>query len=371
VELGRSEEPAPPLARRIRAARDLRGLGQADVVGNLRNPISTSALSQIESGKVRPSRQTLQDLAVALDVPVEFFSAQWPSEDSPVTFFRDLRATSAKERRRAAALAMLVSDLVAAIEMHARLPEVRLPNHELGPDASRGQIEDAARQVRMEWQLGTSEPIPHVVRELERHGVVVARLIMGHQSVDAFSVRFSRRPVVLLTEDKSNYVRSRFDAAHELAHLVAHVGAETGSRLVERQAHDFASSFLMPKPIALTELPRQLDPLGWSKLAELKSHWGISIGALLYRARDLKILNDDTYRNAMKFMSARGWRTVEPGDREMGPPEAPLLIERALKRIEVEGGPSTAELVRWAHLPQEDALQLIRAAGDRRPIVEL
>ncbi|MGH9038839.1 MAG: hypothetical protein ACRDZ3_01260 [Acidimicrobiia bacterium] len=51
------------------------------------------------------------------------------------------------------------------------------------------------------------------MRELERHGMPVARLAMGHRQVDAFSVRFVRRPIVLLVDDKSNYVRSRFDAS--------------------------------------------------------------------------------------------------------------------------------------------------------------
>src|SRR6476646_6900902 len=82
-------------------------------------------------------------------------------------------------------------------------------------------------------------------------------------SVDAFSVRFTRRPLILLTDDKSNYVRSRFDAAHELGHLVMHAKADPNDRSIERQAHDFAASFLLPAEVALGELPRRVDSSGW------------------------------------------------------------------------------------------------------------
>ena len=39
---------------------------------------------------------------------------------------------------------------------------------------------------------------------------------------------------------------------------------------------------------------------------ELKRVWGISIAALLYRARSLRVLSQDDYQSAMRYMSARG-----------------------------------------------------------------
>jgi Zn-dependent peptidase ImmA (M78 family) len=362
------------VARRIRAARDLRGLTQKAVVDKMPEKISAAALSQIESGKVRPTAGTLNSLAHVLEVPVTYFSAQWPAStgrETETVFFRDLRSTAARERRRAGAIALLVADLVAAIELHVRLPDLDLPHQPVGPDSARSDIEEAARIARRAWSLAEDEPVPHVVRELERHGVPVARLTIGHKSVDAFTAEFARRPIVLLTDDKSNYVRSRFDAAHELGHLVMHDDAEPGTRIVESQAHDFASAFILPRHVAEAELPTRLDGAGWAHLAELKRTWGISMNALLYRARSLRIITEDTHRNAMKLMSARGWRTTEPGDREMGPPESPLLIERALKRIEVEQGATALDLINEAHLPVADTLAIIKAAVDQRPIVEL
>ena len=89
------------------------------------------------------------------------------------------------------------------------------------------------------------------------------------------------------------------------------------------------------------------------------------------RMRDLQLLNEDEYRNAMKFMSSRGWRITEPGDRELGPAEAPLLLERCLRTIEVHEDITTEELIHSAHLPLNDTMQLLDATHDKRPIIEL
>lgn len=363
-----------PVPARIRLARDLRGITQDETVAAMKDPISSAGLSQIESGKVRPLDATLDDLAGALDVPVEFFYAQWGAASADDRqqgiFFRDLRATPAGERRRALALAVLLSDLVEAIEHYVRLPQLRIPEHPVSPDAGRDDVEAVAERVRRDLELGY-EPIRHAVREVERLGVPVARLSMGHRQIDAFSVPLGHRPVVLLANDKDNYVRSRLDVSHEVGHLIMHCGRSERDRSMEQQAHAFAASFLFPAHVAVEDLPRRLDGKGWARIAELKRRWGMSMAALIRRARDLKMLSEDEYRNGMKYMSARGWRKREPGDRELGPAESPLLLERALRQIKVEHNLEPEELIAEAHLPQRDTLELVEATKDPRPIIEL
>ncbi len=361
---------APPRPDRIRLARELRGLTQREVVELMDYAITPAALSQIEAGKSRPRQQTLEMLAGALEVPETFFSAQWRTDGQPVTFFRHLRSTSVRTRRRAAAQVVLLADFVEALSQRVLLPELAVPSIPAARGASTEEIESAALRVREDWNLGM-EPVRHVVRELERNGVVVARLRLDSTAVDAFAARAGSRPLVFLTDDKSdNFVRSRLDASHELGHLVMHEHVEPGTREVERQAQEFASCFLLPSECARELLPTRLDAAGWSRLMEIKRSWGISIAALLFRARSLRILSEDSYRSAMRYMSARGWRTQEPGDRELGSPEAPLLIERAIRRAKVELGLSFDALTRSAHLPTDDMRRLVEGAVDSRPTIE-
>jgi Zn-dependent peptidase ImmA (M78 family) len=149
-----------------------------------------------------------------------------------------------------------------------------------------------------------------------------------------------------------------------------HDDAETGTRIIEAQAHDFASCFLLPTA-ATIELPKRLDGRGWAQLAELKRHWGISMAALLYRAQSIGVIDRASYQNAMRYMSVRGWRTSEPGRQQLGAPESPLLIERAIRTYEVTTGRTLSDLLFEYGLPTRDILSLLDASRDGRPIVEL
>ena len=118
------------------------------MVAETGNALSAPALSQIESGRLRPSEVVVLHLASALDVPPGFFSAQWPVDSEPVTYFRDLRSTSIRERRRARAQAVLLGEFVSALEQHVRIPEVDVPACAVNPDATTSEIEDIAISVR-------------------------------------------------------------------------------------------------------------------------------------------------------------------------------------------------------------------------------
>ena len=62
-------------------------------------------------------------------------------------------------------------------------------------------------------------PVPNVAETLEKHGILVIRLPLDTADVDAFSLPFHDRPVVVLGTDKNDRARSRFDDAHELGSM--------------------------------------------------------------------------------------------------------------------------------------------------------
>jgi Zn-dependent peptidase ImmA (M78 family) len=171
-----------------------------------------------------------------------------------------------------------------------------------------------------------------VVRLLESAGIVAIVLPPTTERVDAFSATAYPRPLVMFNPAKGDYWRNRFDGAHELGHLVMHADAEPGSRVVEDQANRFAAEFLMPEQDIAGDLPPTAD---WARLAELKVEWGVSMAALLYRARTLRVMKEVTYRNAMSAMSARGWRRREPGPER--PLERPTMLTKALELLAATG----------------------------------
>lgn len=145
----------------------------------------------------------------------------------------------------------------------------------------------------------------------------------------------TRATRVVLNSLKRDYYRQRFDLAHELGHLVMHEDAEPGGRVVEEQANRFAAELLMPQAQIGDLLPTSMGPAAWKKLARLKEEWGVSIQALLFRARQLGVLSEVSYRNAMTTVSARGWRRAEP--RERLTLEQPSLLPKAVDLLANEG----------------------------------
>jgi Zn-dependent peptidase ImmA (M78 family)/transcriptional regulator with XRE-family HTH domain len=352
---------------RLKLAREAAGLRKAEVAASI--GVSAAAIGQFESGQAKPSQTTLDKLAELLGFPVPFFAFTGNADDAPdvdKAFFRSLRSTRQADRLRAIAHAGLVWAVVEQISQRARLPELDLPTGlAVDPDATALAIEEKAAIARRHFGLDDS-PVPHVVRLLERAGVIVTRYLAGSEAIDAFSCRFGDRPVVVLTDNKGFQDRSRFDAAHELGHLVMHPVAEPGNKTFERQAHAFAAGFLMPRSAIFDELPS--GTVDWMQMVALKRKWKVSIAALLYRARTLGKLNEAAYEAAMKTVSRKGWRTREPGD--LGPPEAPTLLSAAMSRL-AESGYTPERLAADAHLPLERVHTILAASEADLPAIEI
>lgn len=307
---------------RLRIARDLSEMTQAAVAR--RAGVSAATLSNLESGSVPPNERLLEHLADILDVPRAFLETPAPNE-AHEGFFRTLRKTPAVKRRRARAVAEVAHDLLVD---SPRLPPVDVTSRPSGGSAAtREDVELIAERVRREWKLPPG-PVSNMVNLLEAHGIGVLRSALASTDVDAFSLPYSDRPIVVLSSDKNDRARSRFDAAHELGHLTMHRDDVWGMKWVENQAHFFAAAFLMPATDIRDRLPRKLD---WDAFFTLKRQWNVSLQALLRRANTLQRISDRTYLNGIKTISARGWRRVEPIP--LGPCESPTLSTSAFQEV--------------------------------------
>lgn len=345
----------------LTTARQLRGLRKNELAKQV--GLTPAAVSQYELGQSRPSAQVLAQLAMALGVPATFFAGGHPQPTMPsAAHFRSLRATTQLQRDQALAFGKIAWQLVTTVERYVELPEVVLPRLALPSEPTRSDIAGIAREVRIAMNLPTG-PIPHVTRLLEAHGVVVMELPPMSRRVDAFSHWYGNRPLVFRNPLKDDRPRSRFDAAHEAGHLIMHLDAEPGSRIIENQAHDFAAEFLMPAAEITEELPHRLD---WEALYDLKRRWGTSLKALVYRAQALGVFRETTYKRAMTTLSQHG----DPEPCDLGPREAPLLLEKAVQLCE-DTGISFDELVARSGLPYELADQVYSTATMTRPRLSL
>lgn len=299
-----------------------------------------------ESGEAEPPAESLAALASALGFPKSFFYASDIDEPLPeAASFRSLSTMPARERDAAlaaGAFAFVLSDWIE--------DKFKLPSHAIIDCKEHADPEAMARMLREEWALG-ERPIKNMVQLLEAKGVRVFSLAENTRTVDAFSMWRRDIPYVFLNTQKTAE-RSRFDAAHELGHLVLHRhGGPQGGRIVEDEANQFASAFLMPEGDVKARLPRVLS---LNQIVEAKKFWRVSVSALNYRLHRLHITTDWQYRNFCIQISER-FRQTEPYGIER---ETSVIWEKILGLLK-EDGMTKHDVAKSIHLPVAELESLV------------
>lgn len=357
--------------RRLALARAAAGKTKSDLARDL--GLSPASISQYEAGNTLPKASAIAEIALALGVDPRYFDAT-PSRrelgPGSRSFFRSLRAARQWERDEADALSEHLYDVVFFIESRVKLPACDVPALSVPKHASRADVEQAATTLRRLWDVAAGRPIANMVRLMESRGVCVCRPPGISERVDAFSRWFDARPLVVLSDCKQDKARSRFDAAHELGHLVMHHEPEFSDRVQERQAHAFAAAVLMPAPEVMDDLPRR-PPRGsdWERLQESQRKWGVSIAALLYRAKDLGTLTDAGFRRAMTRYNQLDIAAHD--GTALGAPEEPELLPGAVSALLSHRGwthERLAEELRFTPRQLEAMLALVHGREDGPPM---
>ncbi len=313
---------------RIAQIREFVGFSKTDLAKEL--DVSVAAVSQWEDGSKNPTTENLVSIAQALRVDVKLLMKPVPpailTRRGPTIFRAQSAAKTALMKRRARRFAEMASELFMMLEKWVSFPKIELPT------ATPTNIEKAADSCRKAWGLGNL-PITKLGELFESKGIRLCSAEFGDDRCDAYSCIIDGRPFAFLGTEKQDRARARFDVAHELGHLLFHQHLSEEEILknsgeIENQANLFASAFLMPadtfsKDVIDTSL------LGFKRL---KPKWGVSIQAMIYRAKTLKLISEETFDRHFRNIGARGWRkaTAEPLD------ETIPLVNRSLGRSSLE-----------------------------------
>jgi Zn-dependent peptidase ImmA (M78 family) len=347
-------------ANNLRVARLFRGLTQRDLAEQV--AVSEATIWQLERER-SPGDSVLAALGDVLGFDEAFFFS--PLQDEILEEecnFRSGLAAALKTRRRVLARGSLFGCVVRYLGEVLELPEYRVPSIEA---KTAEEIESAAAQCRRQWGLGDNGPILSMGRVLENAGVMVTMLDAESAKLDAFS-RCKQQGgmcIVALNTHKGSTSRTRFDMAHELGHLVLHQATKSPLKEREKQADQFASSFLLPNAGFAREF-WAAGGLNWMGLLELKERWRVSLAALIYRARELNLVGEAEYRRAYKGLSIRGWRRHEPEEPPFERPELFLKAMRTLWEKKGVGVPGVAADLHWHVKTFEDVTGMHSPKGE-------
>lgn len=315
----------------ILAARRLTQTQLAGLVG-----VSGATVSKWKAGTQAPEWDALQRLADVVNVAPEWFTRPLMAKVS-LPLFRSNASAHVAARAMLEARMEWAQDVAAGLVEFLDFPELNLPQREFSEpeEISVDDIEQAAAECRDLWRLGRG-PIQDVALAVEGAGVVLVREETGIAQIEGLSAwsQVLQRPLVLLSADKDNGYRSRFDLAHELGHLVLHryiprPTERERHKQLEYQAHRFAGAFLLPAEGFAQGIR---TPVTLDDLLLLKRRWGVSVGAIVMRLRALGILDEEAAQLLFKRRSARWGMKSEPGDGDRAP-EQPRLMRRSIELL--------------------------------------
>ncbi|MEJ8310199.1 helix-turn-helix domain-containing protein [Agrobacterium larrymoorei] len=329
---------------KLAEARQARGISSRKALADMMQR-AASTVQRWEEGESFPEPQALSELATLLAVPEDFFLTPRPDGAGP-SFFRSFAGALKSDRLIQQARLAWLEDITAVAEHYAYLPEVDVPDlmHGRSFKALRSDdIESISQAAREHWGLGL-KPILDVVAFVESIGIVVAAEQMETDRLDGLS-RWGQdgRPYILLANDKQSFARRQFDTAHELGHILLHRYVtesefEENFKLIEDQAHSFASAFLLPA----SQFSVEIDSGAIWELERLKARWKVSIKAQIMRLKRLDILDSVSSQRLFKAYSSKGYSTKgEPYD-DVWPLQQPSLLADVFRAL-VEAGQVSKE----------------------------
>ena len=187
------------------------------------------------------------------------------------------------------------------------IPDLNIPSVEPTADNSPQEI---AYKIRNYLGVPTG-PIDNIVSLLEKNGVIVMFLdVDDMEKFDGLTMfTTNQAPVIWINRNIPND-RKRFTLAHELGHLVMHLRSENLEKPEDQkeiEANEFAGEFLMPE----SQCKEDLFNLKYKDLGMKKYYWKVSKAAIIYRAKELKCISDQTSKYLYVTLGRYGERKNE------------------------------------------------------------
>lgn len=300
-------------AERFRSARILNGLSLQDLADKLNKKVSRQALHKYEKGEVIPDSGMLNLLSNALLVRPDFFYREATVEVSEVEF-RKLKKLPAKEEYR------IMEEVKDKVSRYLELEEILSlqqdfvnPLNGIKSIHSIQDIEEAVHKLREDWQLGNGA-IFNSIELLEDHHIKVIEIDAG-SSFDGVQIWVNKNiPVIAINKGKIKSAdRIRFSVFHELGHLVLPI-KHLPENVKEKYCHQFAAALMLPRSTIISALGQSRSKVMIQELAALKKQYGISIQAIVMRAKDLGIISESYCKQFFFFMNQMGWKVHEPAE---------------------------------------------------------
>lgn len=300
---------------RFKSARLMNGFSLQELADALDNKVTRQALHRYEKGEVVPDSEKIGWLSKAMGVSPDYFFRSTQVQLGEVEF----RKLDKMPQKESVAIKERTKEY---LSRYLELEEIiGIPTAFVNPLAdfdtvtTYEQVNEAAEKLRDEWELGVG-PIFNIVELFEDKHIKVVKLDVD-ENFDGLQTYVNEViPVVAYNIKKANKPdRIRFTLLHELAHLLLRFGA-ISEKEKENLCHQFAGAMLMPEQTIREELGPHRNKISPQELGNIKKQYGISMQAIIMRAKYCGIINNHYTKQLFFFFKQMNWRVDEPVDYE-------------------------------------------------------
>lgn len=285
-------------AHRFKTARNVSGYSQKALADRLE--ITKQSISKYEKGLMLPDSTVLLKMADIFEYKPDYFFRPLTVKLENVEF---RKRSSLKGKK----LSVVKAQVIDTLERYLELEELlNISNFFKNPivDISinnTSDVEKASRKLLSSWKLGDN-PLPNILEMIENNGIKVIEVAVDNK-FDGLSTWVNDSIPVIVVNKNTDKVRKRFNVLHELGHLLLQIPTEASHNTKEDYCNRFAGAMLIPEYVLIGELGGKRNHISLNELIEIKEYYGISIAALVYRAKDLKVISDSFAKRFWKRRS--------------------------------------------------------------------
>ena len=299
------------LGERLKRFRLARGMTLEQLCAAIDHLVSSTSLSKYEKGAAQPSAKILNHIAAAYGIKSSQLWGEPTCNVESIAFRKQSKLGQRKEEKIKAFVAEEVEKRVWLLEQFPEQNTFDLPIRGLKINKLI-DAEEAAYQLRETLNLGNA-PIGNLTSVIEDQGVFIIE-VNASENFDGFST-------IVHYDDKNHSTgaiairlgipgdRQRLTLTHELGHLMLDIKHGIDH---EKAAYRFGAAFLAPKEQLHKDVGKKRHSIQIDELCYLKKKYGMSIQAILFRLKDLKIITNSYYNGWCIKINKLGWKKHEP-----------------------------------------------------------
>ena len=278
--------------KRLRNARVMRGLSAQELCDKAGGVVTRQAVSKYEKGQCMPDSRVLLALCEALAVKPDYLFRPFGCKIGDIHY----RKLSKLNKGDLKLINMVVEDEVERLLEAEMLCAVEcsfksvLKEYQI---ESADDVAEAAARLRQDWDIG-NDAIRSVTDMLENNGVLVVEVDAPKGFSGLNGTLDSGRPVIVVNKNMA-VERKRLTALHELGHALLQFGKGVDEKMQEGLCNAFANEVLIPREVLIKLLGSRRHDIAVVELRNLQQEYGISIDALMYKAKSVGVISSNRY----------------------------------------------------------------------------